>query len=307
MTTVQARADYPLVAHLLRRAGFGGTSEELHDLASVDYEVAVDRLLDAVDTTSLPDDLIRRYHIDQSDLRTLPSAGSYWIGRMVTTDAPFVEKVALFWHRVFATGYAKLAQGRVLSDQIDMFRTHGVGSLRTLLVELSRDPSMIIWLDNHDNHKGAINENYARELLELFSMGVGNYTEADIREAARAFTGWGNDDLTFVIDPDKHDDGEKRFLGQTGNFDGDDILRIILDQDQTALYIASKIYRFFVRDDLSPAMAANLGALLCKHDYALKPFLRTLFLSQDFYSPASVATTPNRIENGTTMNMKGAP
>uniref|UniRef100_UPI0024BA9798 DUF1800 family protein n=1 Tax=Mycolicibacterium poriferae TaxID=39694 RepID=UPI0024BA9798 len=129
-----------------------------------------------------------------------------------------------------------------------------------------------------------------RELCLRAASALGVGTEADIREAARAFTGWGNDDLTFVIDPDKHDDGEKRFLGQTGNFDGDDILRIILDQDQTALYIASKIYRFFVRDDLSPAMAANLGALLCKHDYALKPFLRTLFLSQDFYSPASVAT-----------------
>ena len=177
MTTVQVRADYPLVAHLLRRAGFGGTSEELHDLDYVDYEVAVDRLLDAVDTTSLPDDLIRRYHIDQSDLRTRPSAGSYWIGRMVTTDAPFVEKVALFWHRVFATAQTKLIQGKVMSTQIEMFREYGLGSFRDMLVQLSKNPAMILFLDNQDNHRDAINENYGREILELFSMGVGNYTE----------------------------------------------------------------------------------------------------------------------------------
>ena len=113
-----------------------------------------------------------------------------WLYRMINSRTPLQEKVTLFWHGVFATGYAKLAQGKVLMDQHRMFREYGMGSLRPLLVELSKDPSMILWLDNHDNHSGAINENYARELLELFSMGVGNYSEEDIKECARAFTGW---------------------------------------------------------------------------------------------------------------------
>ena len=168
MTTVSSRADLPLVAHLLRRAGFGGTREELSEFASVDYAVAVDRLLDAVDTTSLPDDLIRRYHIDQSDLRTRPSAGSYWVGRMVTTDAPLIEKIALLWHRVFATAQTKLIQGKVMSTQIEMFREYGLGSFRDILVQLSKNPAMILFLDNQDNHRGSINENYGREILELF-------------------------------------------------------------------------------------------------------------------------------------------
>jgi hypothetical protein len=126
--------------------------------------------------------------------------------------------------------------------------------------------------------------------MELFTMGVGNYTEDDIREAARAFTGWGNDDLTFIVDPEKHDGGEKRFLGRTGHFTGEDILAIILEQRQTAIYIASKLYRFFVREEISPAFAVTLGNLLRDAGYEIAPFLRTIFLSEDFHSEPSVAT-----------------
>ena len=190
MTTDTSLENKSLVAHLLRRAGFGGTVTELDHFSSMDYEQAVDQLLDAVDTSSLPQDLIRRYHIDQSDLRTGLSSGSNWVYRMATTDAPLIEKVALFWHRVFATAQTKLIQGKVMTSQIEMFRNYGLGNFREILIQLSKNPAMILFLDNQDNHKDSINENYGRELLELFSMGVGNYTEEDIKECSRAFTGW---------------------------------------------------------------------------------------------------------------------
>lgn len=322
--------------HLLERAGFGGTPDEIAHLAAMTPEAAVDFMLAGGDTSSLPpfehsgvwDPTLKDFppsrpaatelaertgeamgvRVKPSGARPLQPVtdrffywlratvletrrlGFWWMDRMVRSPHPLQEKMTLFWHGHFATSEEKLRDYRKIQLQLDTLRDGSLGNFRDLLAAVSKDPAMLVFLDASHNVKGAPNENFGREVMELFTMGVGNYTEADIREAARAFTGWGNDDLTFVIDPDKHDDGEKRFLGQTGNFDGDDILRIILDQDQTALYIASKIYRFFVRDDLSPAMAADLGALLRKHDYALKPFLRTLFLSQDFYSPASVAT-----------------
>ena len=182
--------DIALMAHLLRRAGYGATRDELEEYASEGYEAVVEELFHPTDPQNMPDDLIRRYHVEQSDLRTPDDAAAYWMYRMFTTRCPLEEKIALFWHGLLATGYSKTNQGRSLLNQIDMFRRYGLGSFRTLLVELSMDPTMIVWLDNYDNHKGAINENYGRELLELFSMGVGNYTEQDIKECARAFTGW---------------------------------------------------------------------------------------------------------------------
>ena len=195
---------------------------------------------------------------------------------MINSRTPLVEKVSLFWHGVFATGYSKLTQGKVLMDQIQMFRNHGFGDLRTLLIELSRDPSMIIWLDNNDNHNGAINENYGRELLELFSMGVGNYTEDDVKEASRAFTGWtignteymklkadndslwpyGRLNLHFEFRDYDHDEGDITFLGHTGNFNGGDIVDIICDQQATARFIARHMYSFFVADEPPGAVVA---------------------------------------------------
>ncbi|MEE3346254.1 MAG: DUF1800 family protein, partial [Chloroflexota bacterium] len=182
--------DVSLMAHLMRRAGFGATRNELEGYLEDGYEATVDNLLDPGESGHMPDDIIRRYHVDQSELRQLDGAGAYWLYRMLTTSNPLEEKLALFWHGLFATGYAKLNQARALLNQIEMFRHYGFGSFRDLLVELSRDPAMILWLDNNENHKEAINENYGRELLELFSMGIGNYSEDDIKECAKAFTGW---------------------------------------------------------------------------------------------------------------------
>ena len=191
--------DIALMAHLMRRASFGAARGELERRVAKGYEAVVEDLLYPADPQNMPEDIIRRYHVEQSEFRTPLPGGSNWIYRMVTTRCPLEEKIALFWHGLFATGYTKLNQTRALLDQIEMFRRCGLGSFSTLLVELSRDPAMIIWLDNQDNPKGAINENFGRELLELFSMGIGNYTEKDIKECSRAFTGWTLKNSEYLI------------------------------------------------------------------------------------------------------------
>ena len=188
--TTTTRQDIDLMAHLMRRAAFGAPLTELEQRAAKGYEETVEELLNPGDPKDLSQDTIRRYHVDQSELRQMNSAAGNWLYRMITTKNPLEERVALFYHSLFATGYAKLNQARSLLNQIDMFRIHGLGRFDTILIELSKDPAMLLWLDNNENHNGHINENYGRELLELFSMGIGNYTEDDIKEASRAFTGW---------------------------------------------------------------------------------------------------------------------
>jgi hypothetical protein len=215
---------------------------------------------------------------------------NWWADRMVATKHPLEEKMALFWHGHFATGADKVRDYRKMLVELELFHHHATGSFRELLIGVAEDPAMLVFLDAGKNIKGAPNENFGREVLELFTMGAENYTERDIREAARAFTGWIDDDLSFKVDLAKHDDGDKTFLGRTGNFDGVDILNIILDQKVTANYIAGKIYRFFVRDDLSSSLQERLGAVLRDCGYQIAPLLRTIFLSKDFYSPPSVGT-----------------
>jgi len=318
MTTDTTLENKSLIAHLLRRAGFGGTVTELNHFSNIDYEQAVDQLLNAVDTSSLPQDLIRRYHIDQSDLRTGLSSGSNWVYRMATTDAPLIEKVALFWHRVFATAQTKLIQGKVMTSQIEMFREYGLGNFREILIQLSKNPAMIFFLDNQDNHKDSINENYGRELLELFSMGVGNYTEEDIKECSRAFTGWtvANTDYMalkmrnntmrpygyiawqYKYDETDHDDGEKTFLGNTGNFNGEDVIDIIVKQPATAAFISRHLYHYFVADELpvpqwphfppkDPTVIDIMNDAYFASGYSIKAMLRALFLSDSFKSQSS--------------------
>jgi hypothetical protein len=215
---------------------------------------------------------------------------NWWADRMVATARPLEEKMALFWHGHFATGEEKVRDYRKMEQQLALLHRHATGNFRDLLIDVARDPAMLVFLDAAQNVKGAPNENFAREVMELFTMGVGNYSEPDIREAARAFTGWIDDDLAFKVDPAKHDDGPKTFLGRTGNFDGVDILHIILEQKVTAEFISGKLYRYFVREDISPAMQARLGALLRDNDYEIAPLLRTMFLSRDFYSAPSFGT-----------------
>jgi len=232
---------------------------------------------------------------------------------MVTTDTPIVEKIALFWHGIFATGYAKTNQARALSVQIDMFRRFGLGRFDILLEELAKDPAMIIWLDNQDNHNGAINENFGREILELFSMGIGNYTEEDIKECSRAFTGWtlknaeymsvramkdsiwpyGRISWHYEYRENDHDGGQKSFLGETGEFNGDDIIRIISKQEAAAEFISRHLYDFFVADEVpvpqwpytparDPEAIRILSDTYLNEEHNITEMLRVLFKSEFF-------------------------
>ena len=299
--------DVSLMAHLMRRAGFGATRNELEGYLEDGYEATVDNLLDPGESGHMPDDIIRRYHVDQSELRQLDGAGAYWLYRMLTTSNPLEEKLALFWHGLFATGYAKLNQARALLNQIEMFRHYGFGSFRDLLVELSRDPAMILWLDNNENHKEAINENYGRELLELFSMGIGNYSEDDIKECAKAFTGWtlGNAEYMSVraskdsIWPygriawhyeyraDDHDAGQKKFLGEVGNFNGEDIVDIIVTQEATARFLSTRLFQYFASDEVDSDGELVISGMMeayFQSGYKVSAVLRSLFNSDYFKS-----------------------
>jgi len=216
---------------------------------------------------------------------------AYWWGnRMLATRRPLEEKMALFWHGHFAVNEAKVRDYRKTLGQLELFHKYGTGNFRDLLVAVAQDPAMLSFLDAGVNVKGSANENFAREIMELFTMGVGNYSEKDVREAARAFTGWNYVDLKFVVNKDQHDDSQKTFLGATGNFDGVDVIDIILKQPATSRFIAGKIYRYFVRQELTSEVQDNLGTMLRASNYNVAPLLETIFLSRDFYSSASVGT-----------------
>ena len=312
---VSTKTDTNLIAHLLRRAAFGGSRDEIEEWAERGYEAAVNDLINPSEPEWAEVFLARRFHFEQSGMLTPQGGPAHWLYRMITTKAPLHEKVALFWHGIFATGYPKVIHGKALSDQIRTFRLHGMGRFDNLLLELAKDPAMIVWLDNQDNHKDAINENWGRELLELFSMGVGNYSEDDIKECARAFTGWtlGNTEYMvlrsmrdsdwpygriawhFEFREDDHDDGEKTFLGNTGNLNGEDIIRIICEQEATARFIARHMYHFFVADEppvpswpytppRDPEAIDILAQAYFDNDHSIKAMLETLLNSDSFKS-----------------------
>ena len=214
--------------------------------------------------------------------------GYWWANRMLQTTHPVEEKMALLWHGHFATHENKVRDYRKMVQQIDLFERGATGNLRDLTIGVAQNPAMLYFLDAQYNVKGAPNENFAREVMELFTMGVGNYTEKDVRECARAFTGWYFDDLAFKVDPDKHDDGVKTFLGRTGNFDGVEVLRIIFEQPVTAEFFAGQIYRFLVRDELSPELRTRLGTVLRDHDYEVKPLLTDDLLVEGLLQPGQL-------------------
>ena len=214
----------------------------------------------------------------------------WWANRMLHTRRPLVEKMALFWHGHFATHEDKVRDHRKMLQQVELFQRLGLSNFRELMIAVAQDPAMLAFLDAGVNVKGAPNENFAREILEMFTMGVGHYSEPDIRESARAFTGWNARGTRFVVNTEQHDDGVKTVFGREGRFDGVQLIDLILAQPATADYIAGRIYRFFVRDDISPQTLQRLGAVLRDNHYELAPLLETIFLSRDFYSAASVGT-----------------
>lgn len=252
--------DIDLVAHLTRRAGFGATRDELEALSSKDYADIVDDLLHPERFPEVDDFVVRRYFLELNNSDTVNAWRGHWIYRMVNTQRPLEEKMALFWHHVFATSVGKSEHGPSSVEQINMFRENALANFKDILIALAKDPAMLFWLDNCENHDGQPNENWGRELLELFSMGVGNYTEDDIKNASRAFTGWtftqplpldpyGRYDADFLFAKDDHDNTDKTFLGNTGNLNGDDIIDIIVGQPATARFLSRHLYNFFVADE----------------------------------------------------------
>ncbi len=214
----------------------------------------------------------------------------WWADRMAVTPRPLEEKMTLFWHDHFATSEVKVRDARMMQRQNRTLRAHATSDFRSLLLAVMRDPAMLVYLDNRENVRDHPNENFGRELLELFTMGVGNYREQDIREASRAFTGWTNDVLDFRFEPELHDDGPKNFLGRVGTLGGEDVVDIILEQPAAGTFIAGKVYRHLVREELDPALQAELGRRFRESGHDLKILLRTILSSRDFYSPPSVAT-----------------
>ena len=330
--------NYERAAHLLERAGFGGTPAEIEHLAALSPTDAVRELvhyqkidnaqLPAFDHSGVHDPGLEPFPVSRpaateqarangealgvkvkssGNRRMQPVADKFfywlrasrletnrvvywWADRMLNTRRPLEERMALFWHGHFATSEEKVRDYRKMLVQLDLLRNGGTGNFRTLLVGVAQDPAMLAFLDAGVNLKGAPNENFAREIMELFTMGPGNYTEVDIREAARAFTGWNFKDLTFVVNREQHDDAAKRFLGREGPFDGVKVVDIILEQPVTAEFIAAKLYKYFVREDLSSTTRQRLAAELRKNNYEIAPLLELIFSSRDFYSPPSIGT-----------------
>ena len=296
-----------LMAHLMRRAGFGAGRDELEARETKGYSATVEELLHPEAQAPFDDDLAYRYFPYFRIGTALPTQQSHWLLRMTSTKRPLEEKMALFWHQIFATGFSKVDNAPEMNQQLETFRKHGMGNFRTLLIKLSRDPAIIFWLDNCENHKGAPNENYGRELLELFSMGVGNYAEDDVKNCARAFTGWtiapglprypyGEFLREFAYQSEDHDDTEKVFLGQRGRFNGEDIIDIICGQPATARFISRHLYNFFVADEppvpawqntppRDPDAINMLSEEYFRSNYDLRSMLGVLFNS-DFFQQA---------------------
>ena len=304
--------DLALMAHLLRRTGFGANRDQLEAYSARGYDATLEELLHPEQQPPFDDDLAYRYVPYYRMGTSIDSYQSFWIYKMISTNRPLEEKMTLFWHHVFATSYSKLQRNPQMGKQYQMLQSRALGSFRTLLIELARDPAMIFWLDNCENHKGRPNENFGRELLELFSLGVGmdgqpNYTEDDVKECARAFTGWtmatqlprypyGDYVWDFEYRPDDHDDGEKVFLGQRGRFNGEDIIDIIVRQPATARFLARHLYNYFVADEpqvpawqttppQDPQAVKTLEEEYFRSNYDIRSVLRVLFRS-DFFKNA---------------------
>ncbi|MFO1163357.1 MAG: DUF1800 domain-containing protein [Reyranellaceae bacterium] len=306
--------DFDEARHLLARTSFGATPAEIRALETQDYVVTVDRLLGSVRQTALtpapgwlnegPTELRRRQQAAQAESKTgvdgkkleivrpVQEQGrelrNWWIEEMLATDQPLTERMVLFWHNHFTSAFVKVRFPPALFRQNALFRREALGNFGTLLRAVARDPAMLIYLDGTRNVARQPNENFARELLELFTLGEGHYSEADIKAAARAFTGWTIDRETgqFLDRAQAHDGGEKTFLGQTGRFGGDEVITILLRHPRTAETIVEKLWREFV--SLTPDRAAiqKLAASF-RNGYEIKPLLRAILLSAQFRDPAN--------------------
>tara|TARA_B100001013_G_scaffold101799_1_gene57696 strand:- start:379 stop:1746 length:1368 start_codon:yes stop_codon:yes gene_type:complete len=289
-----------LIAHLLRRAGFGCTYDQIEKLSLMEYDDVVDLLINPEYGPPKDQDLLDRYFIASVEARTARHADPQWTWRLAKSEKQLEEKIALFWHGLLAVGGIKLDHGLAMLEEIDLFRKYGLGKFETLLLKISEDPGMMYWLDNQNSHKDAPNENYGRELLELFSMGIdengeGSYTEDDVKTAARAFTGWasrptpppfflGPFPMEFSFDKSDHDNTEKTFLGEKGNFNGNDIVNMVATHPSTAKFICKRLYLYFVSETEDWDEINKLSEVFLKNNGEIKKVLEAMFKSEHFKS-----------------------
>ncbi|MEC9308910.1 MAG: DUF1800 domain-containing protein [Chloroflexota bacterium] len=317
-----AENDIQLMAHLMRRAGFGAPYEELEIRAAKGYEETVEELLHPEDQPDVTMDVMQRYMHGWRDMNSIMANQAYWTYRMVNSSRQLEEKLCLLWHGIFCVGDSKCMAANQILIQLDNFRKDGMGSFENLLMGLSKDPAMLYYLDNQLSHKEAVNENWGRELLELFSMGVGmdeqpNYSEDDVKSCAEAFTGWtignaiprypyGRYNNSFLYNQYDHSDENKTFLGESGNFNGDDIVKIIAKQPATARFIARHLYNYFVADEpqvpawqttppRDPEAIRILENAYFESGYEIRSMLRILFNS-DFFKNARFAKVKSPAE-----------
>jgi uncharacterized protein (DUF1800 family) len=301
--------------HLLNRAGFGVPRSRWERLTGVGAESAVRELVfyekqfesssmprlvldnpSRTETRDMYGDLDEEGRRDlrnerrRAERKSITELKGWWMDRMLTTKRPLQEKLALFWHGHFATSAQKVTVPLHNWQVNDIARRNASGNFKTLAIEMGQSPAMLHYLDNRRSTKRQPNENWARELMELFTMGVGNYSEGDIKNSARAFTGWNCDHEKFVYREDQHDFDSKTFMGRTGTFDGWDVFDIIFDQPVTAEYIAGELWTYFAYANPEPEIVSGLSATLRDHDFELKPMLEQLFSSRAFYSDKAIGT-----------------
>lgn len=293
-------------AHLLRRFGLGASEAELDYYLKDGLSGAIDRLLDYEHTDEGFSVEIERFANNKNGTLKPQQVGAWWTLRMMATQRPLQEKMSLFWHDHFATSGEKVQSGPLMFGQNEAIRANATGNFRTLLAEVSKDPAMLFWLDNQYNVKGKPNENFAREVMELFTLGIGNYTEKDIQEGARAFTGWSigrrngkevdptkglkGGNSQFIVRQNLHDDGEKTFLGISGTLTGDDVLNHLCDMPRTAEYLTWKIWTWFAYENPEPALVSRLASKFREGNLEIKALLRAIMTSPEFYSPKADRT-----------------
>jgi uncharacterized protein (DUF1800 family) len=282
--------DVRAAAHLYRRAGFGATPAELDTAVKAGPMNAVQTLLS--ETTEPQSYLTQMSSLADASLATgnPERLSAWWAYRMLSTPAQLLEKMTLFWHGHFATSAEKVQDAELMFVQNQLLRKFAVGDFAGLLLEISRDPAMLVYLDSASNRKAHPNENFAREIMELFCLGEGNYTEQDIRELARCFTGWEVKRRKFRFNRYQHDSGTKSVLGDSGTFGGEEGVGIVVGQDSAALFIAAKLVKYFVMDEPqpSPELLAPLANFLRDQDMQIGPTVQKILNSNLFYSKHSV-------------------
>jgi len=291
------------ISHLYWRAGFGISLEMLDQKSNLPLEASINKLLaDAKNVDTLDIQLpvfaktardgitkMERKGLQKELQKENRNVNVAWVQNMVDSTNPLLERITLFWHGHFAM--ISRNNSFLSKTYINTLRTHALGNFEDLVLAIARDPGMIRFLNNQQNKKGQPNENFARELLELFTIGIGNYSEQDIKEAARAFTGWRtNLKGEFVFRRRLHDFGEKTFLGQTGDFNGEDIIRIILEKKQTARFITTKVYQYFVNKKINQEHIQELTDVFYNSNYNIEKLMRTIFESNWFYAEENIGT-----------------